>query len=118
LKRVSENFSVNKVSDQEAKPKQFHEISMYVSGSWYRLIPKADKYRQDHAVQSLDTAILTDLLLEPILDIKDLKTDERVDFVSGNRGVKAITDSVNGGKIQSWFCVISGFSRTVKACCR
>jgi uncharacterized protein (DUF1015 family) len=97
------NFSVSEILNDHIKPTSLHQISMYLNKKWYSLVPNPVKYDADHAVNSLDSAILTNLLLEPALNIKDLKTDERIDFVSGNKGVQGITDVVDGGKFKVGF---------------
>ncbi|MBI3133311.1 MAG: DUF1015 domain-containing protein [Bacteroidetes bacterium] len=102
---VSANFDITKVSNAQAKPARFHEISMYFNSAWYKLIPKAEKYNAAHPVKSLDTALLTDLLLDPVLKIKDLKTDKRIDFISGNKGLEGIAATVDSGKFRIGFAL-------------
>lgn len=105
LERVKENFSVKPVEDSAIKPASHHEIAMYLNKAWYRIIPKENKYDASHATKSLDTAILTDLLLTPILNIEDLKTDKRIDFIGGNRGLSGISDAVDSGKFKVGFAL-------------
>lgn len=103
LKKIGDNFSVSEIMNDHIKPSSLHQISMYLNKKWYSLVPNPEKYDAKHAVNSLDSAILTNLLLEPVLNIKDLKTDERIDFVSGNKGHQGITDAVDSGKFKVGF---------------
>jgi uncharacterized protein (DUF1015 family) len=103
FKKINENFSMSEIVNDHVKPSTLHEMSMYINKKWYTLVPKTERYDANHAVNSLDSAILTNLLLEPVLNIKDLKTDERIDFVGGNKGVKGITDAVDSGKFKVGF---------------
>lgn len=105
FKLIEENFSIQIVTREKSKPSAVHEIAMYIEGEWYHLIPKPEKFDANHPVNSLDTAILTDLLLDPILGIKDLKTDKRIDFISGNKGLEGIEDAVQSGNFKVGFAL-------------
>lgn len=95
LQKISNQFNVEKIDPLEAQPKILHDISMYLNNLWYKLTPKENTFDSKHPVNSLDTAILSDNLLTPILNIIDLKTDRRIEFISGNKGIEAIQNSVN-----------------------
>lgn len=69
------------------KPSQRHEITMYIDDTWYSLKCKADIIDKSHPVKSLDSQILTDYVLSPILDIKDLKNNKDIEFLSGNKSL-------------------------------
>ncbi len=95
---LSEKFEVKKLNDANFKPQQIHEIGMYLNGSWYKItIPEA-MYNNNHPVDSLDADILTRHILDPILNIRDLKTDKRIGFVPGIKGSEALKKSVDEGK--------------------
>ena len=73
---------------------------MYFEQQWYKLIAKDAAFNEDHPTASLDTQILSELILKPILGIKDLKTDERVDFINGARDLndaEALVDKSQNG---------------------
>lgn len=105
MQALQANFEVSPLASTEAKPKKRHEISMYFNQAWYKLAPRSGTFDEAHAVNSLDTAILTDLLLNPILQIKDLKTDKRIDFISGNKGIEGIKEAVDSGKFKVGFAL-------------
>ena len=89
LKKVSQMFEVEELGTQPVKPDKKGSFSMYLAGKWYGCrIP--DKEIPDHPVAGLDVSILQDRLLSPVLDIEDPKTDSRIDFVGGIRGLKEL----------------------------
>ena len=91
LKLVAEKFDVEK-KDAQVKPKDLHTFGMYLDGSWYKLTAHEDTYPKigdykEAVVDALDVAILQRELLSPILGIEDPRTDPRIDFVGGIRGI-------------------------------
>jgi uncharacterized protein (DUF1015 family) len=96
LSRVGESFDVTK--DASPSPKARGDWSMYLDGSWYGLTLGSEITRPTGAVESLDVSILQDRLLDPILGIKDVRTDKRIDFVGGIRGTEELERLVNEGK--------------------
>lgn len=98
LKQVSEHFLVTKIITEEVAPLGLHEISMYIDKQWYKLTVKEGSFDRFHAVHRLDTHILTQNLLDPILGISDLKTDKRINFIQGRKGMEGIEEAVNSGK--------------------
>lgn len=93
LEKVGQIFEVNELSEA-VQPEEKGKISMYLSGKWYALtIRESDK--SDDPVEGLDVSLLQKLLLEPVLGILDPKTDERIDFVGGIRGLKELERRVN-----------------------
>ena len=96
LARVRESFVV----DENAQPSPANRgrWSMYLDGRWYGLALPDDATRPSGIVDSLDVSILQDRLLDPILGIKDVRTDKRIDFVGGVRGTKELEELVNDGK--------------------
>lgn len=114
MKAVAENFDITKLDLNKAKPTAFHQINMYFNSAWYQLVPKPEKYDSTHPVKSLDTAILTDLLLDPVLHIKDLKTDKRIDFISGNKGIEGIMDAVDSERFRIGFALFPVSAQQLK----
>lgn len=89
LEKIGEKFTVECVGETPLKPEKKYEYGMYLEGKWYRLTAHEDIRSQD-AVEGLDVSILQDQLLAPILGIGDPKTDKRIDFVGGIRGLKEL----------------------------
>ncbi len=106
LKRVEEKFAVENLgtSIEEAKPKKLHELAMYISGYWCRLTVKEDTYKND-PTGVLDISILQNNLLEPVLGIKDPRTDKRIDFVGGIRGLQELKRRVDNGEMKVAFAL-------------
>ncbi len=97
LLKVTEKFEVKPVKEAEYKPMSPKTYGMYLDGSWYALTAKEGIYNEYDPVERLDVSILQQNLLDPILGIKDPRTDERIDFIGGIRGLKALEDRVNNG---------------------
>ena len=89
---------VVKVSDGQATPTRKGEASMYLDGKWYRLDLGSIVPEDDSRASSLDVALLQRGVLEQMLNIGDVRSDKRIDFVGGARGTKALEDAVNSGK--------------------
>ncbi|MFO0357113.1 MAG: DUF1015 domain-containing protein [Sphingobacteriaceae bacterium] len=98
LAKLKERFTVKKENEQDFKPRQKHEISMYMNKTWYSLKVNEGLYNPKDPVGSLDAAILTEQLLSPIFDIHDLKTDKRIGFIPGIKGSKELKKQVDEGK--------------------
>lgn len=96
LVRVRESFVVT--DNAPPLPKERGQWGMYVDGRWYGLALPSDATRPSGVVESLDVSILQDRLLEPILGIKNVRTDKRIDFVGGIRGTEELKILVNDGK--------------------
>lgn len=94
LKRLSENFIVKKIGQEAFRPKEKGTFGMYLEDDWYSLTA-AEKIRSEDAVKGLDVSLLQDYLLEPLLGIRDPKTDSRIDFVGGIRGLKELERRVH-----------------------
>ena len=96
LLRVSDVYILDK-QEKTHKPAEKDEISMYLAGNWYSLVAKEHSYNSAHCVEHLDTAILSKNILEPILGIKDIRNDERIDFIDGKQGLMALENAVDSG---------------------
>lgn len=83
--------------DGPFKPTAKHTFGMYLEGKWYKLTAKADAYNENDPVDRLDVSIMQNNLLSPILGIQDPRTDKRIDFVGGIRGLKELERRVDAG---------------------
>ena len=97
LRRVGEQFFVfdNFV---EKSPGRYHEIGMYLRGRWYKIEPKDGSYDKDDPVNVLDVSILQDNLLKPVLGIQNPRTDGRIEYIGGIRGVKELERLVDSSE--------------------
>lgn len=94
LKAVSNVFTVERTEPAPCRPTEKHCLSMYLDGMWYQLRAKDGSYDRTDPVAQLDVSILQNNLLAPILGIQDPKTDQRIDFVGGIRGLEALEKRV------------------------
>lgn len=104
LDQLSTAFDIEKVTGQ-AKPSGLHEFGMYMDGSWYRLTAKDDTFDDNDPIGVLDVTILSDSVLEPLLGIKDLRTDKRIEFVGGIRGLGELEKRVDSGEMKVAFAL-------------
>lgn len=95
LAAVAEKFTVT--PDAPARPEHGDQFGMYLGGRWYRLEAKPGSYPDQDPVRSLDVSILQENLLAPILGIADPRTDKRIDFIGGIRGLGELERRVNAG---------------------
>ncbi len=105
IKKLEAGFSVEKMGTEIFKPCKLHEFGMYLSGNWYKLNAKQGTYDDSDPIGVLDVTILSNQVLEPILDIKDLRTSNRIDFVGGIRGLKELQKRVDSGKMKAAFAL-------------
>lgn len=103
INQLKESFAVEKL-EELIKPTQKHHFTMYIDGETY-LLKLKDTSNMSSAVDALDADILTKKILSPILNIQDLKTDNRISFVSGKYGVKPLKGRVDSGKYRVGFCL-------------
>lgn len=96
LKKVGEKFTVEKT--EYKKPTAVNTFGMYLKGTWYKLTAKPGSFPASDPVNSLDVAILQNNLLNPILGIGDPRTDDRIDFIGGIRGIKELEKIVDNQK--------------------
>ncbi|RYY97705.1 MAG: DUF1015 domain-containing protein, partial [Chitinophagaceae bacterium] len=96
LQALSEQFDVQP-ADSAVQPAQLHEFGMFLGGRWYRLTAKEGTFRND-PIGVLDVTILQENVLDKLLGIKDPRTDNRVDFVGGIRGLGELEKRVNAGE--------------------
>lgn len=101
LSMLKEHFEVESV-DQICKPSQLHEIGMYINKKWYKLTAKTGTYTND-PIGVLDVTILQNNILLPIFGIADQRTDKRIDFVGGIRGLEELEKRVDSGEMKIAF---------------
>jgi uncharacterized protein (DUF1015 family) len=92
---LKQNFTVSTPFTKAIKPQNPHEFSMYLNKKWYLLKANENTYNEDNPIRSLDVTILSDYILDNILNIKDLRTDKRIGFVGGIRGLEALSNKVD-----------------------
>ena len=97
LSAIKNKFTVEK-ADKAFSPANLHEFGMYLNKQWYHLTANKDSYTDD-PIGILDISILSDNILDPFLNIKDQRTDKRIDFVGGIRGLKELEKRVNSGEM-------------------
>jgi uncharacterized protein (DUF1015 family) len=102
LKKIGEKFDVTPIGPEAYRPEKLHQFGMYIDGSWYQLTAKEGTYSPD-PIGVLDITILQNNLLEPILGIRDQRTDKRIDFVGGIRGLQELENRVKSGEMQVAF---------------
>ncbi|MBR6927122.1 MAG: DUF1015 domain-containing protein [Bacteroidaceae bacterium] len=100
LGKLSENFVVEPQGADIYKPVKLHEFSLYVDGLWYSLTAKPGTYKEDDPIGVLDVDISSRLILDQILGIKDLRSDKRIDFVGGLRGLGELKRRVDSGEMK------------------
>ncbi|HVE61881.1 MAG TPA: DUF1015 family protein [Chitinophagaceae bacterium] len=101
LKKLEANFSVEK-TDKAFSPSALHQFGMYMNKQWYKLTAKENSYTDD-PIDILDVTILQENVLNKLLNIKDPRTDGRVDFVGGIRGLAELEKRVNDGEAKLAF---------------
>lgn len=105
LSALNDAFVVTDMGTEIYKPTQLHEFSVYIDGHWYRLNAKPGTYNDSDPIGVLDVTILSNLVLDKILGIKDLRTDKRIDFVGGIRGLGELKRRVDNGEMQVAFAL-------------
>jgi uncharacterized protein (DUF1015 family) len=105
LKRLETNFIVESKGQQEYRPEKLHNFGMYLDGIWYSLTAKEGTYNDADPIGVLDVTICSKLILDELLGIKDLRTDKRVEFVGGIRGLGELEKRVDSGEMAVAFAL-------------
>ncbi|MCQ2271424.1 MAG: DUF1015 family protein [Bacteroidales bacterium] len=105
LKALTVAYDVQDMGADIYKPAKLHEFSMYLDGKWYKMTAKAGTYDDNDPIGVLDVKILSDHVLDKILGIKDLRTDKRIDFVGGIRGLGELKRRVDNGEMKVAFAL-------------
>ena len=100
LEKVAQNFDVQKMGKEMYRPTALHNFSLYLDGEWYSLAAKKGTYNDADPIGVLDVDISSRLILDEILGIKDLRTDKRIDFVGGIRGLSELKERVDSGEMK------------------
>ena len=100
LEKVSENFVVEEKGTDIYKPCKLHNFSLYLEGKWYSLTAKEGTYDDNDPIGVLDVSVSSNLILDKILGIKDLRSDKRIDFVGGIRGLGELKKRVDSGEMK------------------
>ena len=99
LAKLGENFIVEDKGTEEYRPDRLHNFSLYLDGRWYSLTAKEGTYNDNDPIGVLDVTISSDLILRDILGITDLRSDKRIDFVGGIRGLGELKRRVDSGEM-------------------
>ena len=99
---VSTKFDIEQLAKEPFTPVTLHEFGMYINGCWYKLTAKPGTYTND-PIGILDVTILQNNILDAILGIADPRTDARIDFVGGIRGLQVLADRVDNGQFAAAF---------------
>lgn len=105
IAKVGEHFDVENMGSEEYKPDQLHTMSMYLDGCWYKLKAHSETYNDSDPIDSLDVTVLSNSILEPVLDIQDLRKSKRIDFVGGIRGLGELKRRVDSGEMAVAFAL-------------
>ena len=105
LKALEKNFEVEDKGTEIYRPAALHNFSMYLGGRWYSLTARKGTYNDNDPIGVLDVTILSNLVLDELLGIKDLRTDKRIDFVGGIRGLGELKNRVDSGEMQVAFAL-------------
>jgi uncharacterized protein (DUF1015 family) len=110
LEALGEDFIVEKkggcgCSKKPYRPDRLHNFSMYLGGKWYSLTAKQGTYNDNDPIGILDVTVLSNLVLDKILGIKDLRSDKRIDFVGGIRGLDELSRRVDSGEMAVAFAL-------------
>jgi uncharacterized protein (DUF1015 family) len=105
LEKLSVHFTVEPKGKGIYTPEKLHNFGMYLAGEWYSLTARGGTYDDSDPIGVLDVTILSDLVLDKILGIKDLRTDKRIDFVGGIRGLGELQKRVDSGEMAVAFAL-------------
>ena len=105
IEKLKVDFEVKEMGTEIYKPNKLHNFSMYIDGKWYSLTAKPGTYNDNDPIGVLDVTVLSNLILDKILGIKDLRTSNRVDFVGGIRGLGELKKRVDSGEMKAAFAL-------------
>ena len=105
LTRLEESFLVTKIEKADSRPRSIREFCLYMESGWYRLLAKEGSWDTQDPVADLDVTILSEQVLSPLLNITDLRKDNRIDFVGGIRGLEELEKRVDSGEMKAAFAL-------------
>lgn len=100
LEKLSKNFDVELKGEEIYHPNALHNFSLYLAGKWYSLTAKPGTYNDQDPIGVLDVTVSSDLILRDIMGITDLRSDKRIDFVGGIRGLEELKRRVDSGEMK------------------
>lgn len=100
LSALEKNFTVELKGTEIYKPNALHNFGLYLDGKWYSLTAKAGTYNDNDPIGVLDVTISSNLILDEVLGLKDLRSDKRIDFVGGIRGLGELSKRVDSGEMK------------------
>ena len=105
LAKLSESFEVTEMGANIYKPTKLHNFGMYLGGKWYSLTARPGTYNDDDPIGVLDVTVLSNLVFDKILNLGDLRTSKRIDFVGGIRGLGELQKRVDSGEMVAAFAL-------------
>ncbi|MDD2281708.1 MAG: DUF1015 family protein, partial [Bacteroidales bacterium] len=105
LEKLGREFTVEDKGAEIYKPASLHNFSMYIGGHWYSLTAKPGTYNDNDPIGVLDVTVLSNLVFNKLLDITDLRTSKRIDFVGGIRGLGELKKRVDSGEMAAAFAL-------------
>ena len=105
LEKLSESFDVTEMGTDIYKPNKLHNFGMYLGGKWYSLTAKPGTYNDSDPIGVLDVTVLSNLVFDKILNLGDLRTSDRIDFVGGIRGLGELQKRVDSGEMAAAFAL-------------
>lgn len=105
LARLGESFDVTDMGTEIYKPTKLHNFGMYLNGHWYSLTAKSGTYNDNDPIGVLDVTVLSNLVFDNILNLGDLRTSKRIDFVGGIRGLSELQKRVDSGEMVAAFAL-------------
>ncbi|WP_339920002.1 DUF1015 domain-containing protein [uncultured Flavobacterium sp.] len=115
IKELTKNFSVENLKQQPFQPTEKHQFGMYLDNEFYSLILRKEKIVFKTALESLDTQILYETVLLPLLAIKDLRDDERIEYVSGKQSILELKKIIDEGEFEVGFILFPSNINEIKA---
>ena len=105
VEALKNDFDVEKKGKEIYRPAALHNFAMYLDGEWYSLTAKKGTYDDNDPIGVLDVTVLSNLVLDKLLGIKDLRTSKRIDFVGGIRGLGELSKRVDSGEMKVAFAL-------------
>lgn len=105
LLKLDQSFVIECQGDKVYQPQNLHEFSLYMGGEWFKLTAKEGTYNDNDPIGVLDVTILSNEVLDRLLDIKDLRTSTRIDFIGGIRGLGELKKRVDSGGMEAAFAL-------------
>jgi uncharacterized protein (DUF1015 family) len=105
LEKLKESFDISEKGSEIHRPARLHNFGMYLDGKWYSLTAKEGTYSDDDPIGVLDVTILSEQVLQPLLDIQDLRRSKRIDFIGGIRGLGELKKRVDSGEMKVAFAL-------------